>query len=58
MVEFPIDIDKLLADEEMRKKMNEWNRETAKRRLESMKNLSEPHRRYLEKIASGEWKIW
>jgi len=53
-----IDIDKLLADEEIRKKMNEWNREKAKRRLETMKNLSEPHRRYLEKIASGEWKVW
>ena len=53
-----IDIDRLLADEEMRKKMNGWNRETAKRRLESMKNLSEPHRRYLEKIASGEWEVW
>jgi len=53
-----IDIDKLLADEEIREKMNEWNREKAKRRLESMKNLSEPHRRYLKKIASGEWEVW
>ena len=53
-----IDIDKLLADEEIREKMNEWDRGKAKRRLESMKNLSEPHRRYLEKIASGEWEVW
>ncbi len=53
-----IDIDKLLADEEIREKRKEWDREKAKRRLESMKNLSEPHRRYLEKIASGEWKVW
>ena len=53
-----IDIDKLLADEEIRTKMNEWNREKAKRRLKSMKKLCEPHRRYLEKIASGEWKVW
>jgi len=53
-----IDIDKLPADEEIRTNMNERHRAKAKRRLEGMKNLSEPHRRYLEKIASGEWKVW
>ena len=37
------DIGVLLKNEEMRKKL---------------KNISEAHRRYLEKIASGEWKVW
>jgi len=53
-----IDIDKLLADEEMRKKLNEWNRKRAEQWLKKLKNISEAHRRYLEKIASGEWEIW
>ena len=37
------DIEVLLNNEEMRKKL---------------KNISEAHRRYLEKIASGEWEVW
>jgi len=56
MVGFDIEI--LLKNEEMRKKLNEENRKRAERWLKKLKNISEAHRRYLEKIASGEWEVW
>ena len=53
-----IDIDKLLADEEMRKKLNEWTRKRAEKWAKELKCISENYRNYLKKIARGEIKLW
>jgi len=53
-----IDIDKLLADEEMRKKLNEWTRKRAEEWSKHLKCISENYRNYLKKIARGEIKLW
>jgi len=33
-------------------------RTESEQKLKKLKNISEAHRRYLEKIASGGWKVW
>jgi len=53
-----IDIDKLLADEEMRKKLNERARKRAEEWSKHLKCISENYRNYLKKIARGEIELW
>jgi len=53
-----IDIDAVLADEEIRKKLNEKARKRAEEWAKHLNWISENYRNYLKKIARGEIKLW